>query len=195
MILIDNGHSRLTKGKCSPDKSFYEWEYNRKVARELHKRLCKEGICNVLLVPEDDYDVPLSERAARANKYGKDNLFISIHCNAYGDGKTWNSARGWSVWTSKGETKSDKIATVFWNTAREILPMEVSLRKDMSDGDPDWEANFTVLTKTKMPAILTENLFMTNREDVRFLLSDKGFDAIVNLHLKAIKKCIEQGLI
>ena len=200
MILIDNGHSRLTKGKCSPlfddgVTRLYEWQYNRKIARELHKRLCSEGICNVLLVPEDDYDVPLSERAARANKYGKDNLFISIHLNAYGDGKTWNSARGWSVWTSKGNTKSDKIATVFWNTAREILPMDVSLRKDMSDGDPDWESNFTVLTKTVMPAILTENLFMTNKEDVRFLLSDEGFDAIVRLHLNAIKRCIKEGLI
>lgn len=200
MILIDNGHSRNTAGKRSPlfddgKTRLYEWEYNRKVARELHRRLCANGICNVLLVPEDDYDVPLSERAARANKYGKDNLFISIHLNAFGDGKTWNSASGWSVWTSKGETKSDKIATIFWNTAREILPMDVSLRKDMSDGDPDNESNFTVLTKTIMPAILTENLFMTNKEDVRFLLSDEGFDKIVNLHLIAIKRCIEQGLI
>lgn len=199
-ILIDNGHSRQTPGKRSPlfddgVTRFYEWEWNRKIARELHKRLCEEGICNVLLVPEDDYDVPLTERANRANKYGKDNLFISIHINAFGDGKTWNSARGWSVWTTKGETRSDKIATVFWNTAREELPMDVSLRKDMSDGDPDWEANFTVLAKTKCPAILTENLFMTNKDDVRFLMSKEGFDAIVNLHLKAIKKCIEQGLI
>jgi N-acetylmuramoyl-L-alanine amidase len=65
----------------------------------------------------------------------------------------------------------------------------------MSDGDPDWESNFTVLKKTVCPAILTENLFMTNKDDVRFLMSKEGFDAIVNLHLKAIKKCIEQGLI
>ena len=201
MILIDNGHSRQTPGKRSPlfddgVTRFYEWEYNRKVARELHMRLCREGICNVLLVPEDDYDVPLTERANRANKYGKDgNLFISIHCNACGDGKEWNNARGWCVYTSKGNTKSDKIATVFWNEARKVLPGDVSLRKDTTDGDPDIEANFTVLVKTQMPAILTENLFMTNKDDVRFLLSDKGFDAIVTLHLNAIKKCIRQGLI
>lgn len=198
MILIDNGHSRQTPGKRSPlfddgVTRFYEWEYNRKIARELHKRLCAEGICNVLLVPEDDYDVPLTERANRANKYGKDSLFISIHINAFGDGNEWNSARGWSVYTSKGNTRSDKIATVFWNEARKALPMQVSLRQDTSDGDPDIESNFTVLTKTTMPAILTENLFMTNRDDVKVLLSDEGFNAIVNLHLNAIKECIRLG--
>lgn len=195
MILIDNGHSRLTKGKCSPDKSFYEWKYNRKIARELHKRLCAEGICNVLLVPEDDYDVPLSERAARANKYGKDSFFLSIHCNAAGNGD-WMNARGWSVWTTKGTTKSDKIADVFWKEAKKVLePMGQKMRKDMSDGDYDWEANFTVLAKTQMPAILTENLFYDNKEDLAFLQSDEGFDAIVRLHLNAIKRCIKEGLI
>lgn len=198
-ILIDNGHSRTTPGKRSPlledGTRFYEWEYNRKIARELHKRLCAEGICNVLLVPEDDYDVPLTERANRANKYGKDNLFISIHINASGDGTKWMKARGWSVYTSKGNTKSDKIATVFWNEARKALPGQVSLRQDTTDGDPDIESNFTVLTKTTMPAILTENLFMDNIEDVRYLQSPEGFNAIVSLHLNAIKRCIEQGLI
>lgn len=195
MILIDNGHSRLTKGKCSPDKSFYEWQYNRKIARELHKRLCSEGICNVLLVPEDDYDVPLTERANRANKYGKDNLFISIHINAAGNGQ-WMNARGWSVFTSPGKTKSDEIATVFWEEAKKVLgPMNITLRKDMSDGDPDWEAKFTVLAKTICPAILTENCFMDNKEDLAFLQTEEGFDAIVRLHLNAIKRCIKEGLI
>lgn len=199
MILIDNGHSSQTPGKRSPlfddgVTRFYEWEYNRRVARELHKRLCAEGICSVLLVPEDDYDVPLAERAARANKYGKDSLFISIHCNACGDGKTWNSGRGWAIYTSKGTTKSDRIATVFWNEAKKTLePLGMSVRKDYSDGDPDNEANFAVLVKTNMPAVLTENLFMTNKEDVKFLLSDEGFDAIVNIHLNAIKECIKLG--
>ena len=200
MILIDNGHSSTTPGKRSPKFEdgtiLYEWEYNRKIARRLHKRLCEEGICSVLLVPEDDYDVPLSERAARANKYGKDgNLFISIHLNAAGRGD-WMNAQGFSIYTTRGKTKSDKIADVFWEEAEKIVvPLGRKMRKDLSDGDYDNEADFTVLAKTIMPAILTENFFMDNKSDARFIMSEEGLNAIVEYHLNGIKRCIKEGLI
>lgn len=200
MILIDNGHARSTAGKRSPKFEdgtiLYEWEYNRKIARELHRRLCQEGICSVLLVPEDDYDVPLSTRAARANKYGVDgNLFISIHLNAAGNGE-WMTGQGFAIYTSRGRTKSDRIADVFWEEAEKIVvPLGRKMRKDLKDGDYDNEADFTVLVKTKMPAILTENFFMDNKSDARFIMSDEGFNAIVQYHINGIKRCIELGLI
>lgn len=56
----------------------------------------------------------------------------------------------------------------------------------MSDGDPDWEEGFYILRKTKCPAVLTENLFQDNKDDVDFLLSDKGKEAIVKLHVDGI---------
>ena len=46
------------------------------------------------------------------------------------------------------------------------------MRFDYSDGDPDQEANFTILHKTACPACLTENGFMDCRESLEFLLSD-----------------------
>ena len=39
----------------------------------------------------------------------------------------------------------------------------------MSDGDPDYEARFTVLVKTNMPAVLSENLFFDNFLDASIL--------------------------
>jgi N-acetylmuramoyl-L-alanine amidase len=39
---------------------------------------------------------------------------------------------------------------------------------------------------TNCPAVLTENLFMDNKEDVQLLLSAEGKNKIVNLHIKGI---------
>ena len=44
-----------------------------------------------------------------------------------------------------------------------------------------------------MPAVLTENLFQDNRDDVTFLLSDEGKEVITSLHVKAIISYIEEG--
>ena len=50
-----------------------------------------------------------------------------------------------------------------------------TIRSDWSDGDPDKEANYMVLTKTKCPAVLVENLFMDNEDDLRLLTGDIGW--------------------
>lgn len=197
VILLDNGHASTTPGKRSPvwedGYQFFEYEFNRDVVRRIAKELDKLGIKYEIITPEMDVDVKLSVRAARANnfckKYGTDKcLFISVHANAGANGG-WCNARGWSVYTTKGITKSDKIATVFFNEAENLLPrFNMTTRKDMSDGDPDYEENFTVLYKTLCPAILTENLFMDNKTDCGFLRSDWGREIIARIHVNAIKK-------
>ena len=40
------------------------------------------------------------------------------------------------------------------------------IRKDTADGDPDQEKDFYILRHTSCTAVLTENLFMDNRNDV-----------------------------
>lgn len=202
VILLDNGHGRNCKGKMSPffedGTRFYEYEFNRDIVKRITEKLDKLGVKYHVIVPELEEDIPLSTRANRANKYcnqyGKNNcLFISVHSNAAGNGKEWKNARGWSVYTTKGITKSDDIATVFWNEANKLLPeYGMTMRKDMTDGDPDYEANFTVIYKTLCPAILTENLFFDNKKDCEFLMSDEGRDVIAQIHVNAIKRiCFE----
>jgi len=67
-----------------------------------------------------------------------------------------------------------------------------AVRTETIDGDNDLEANFYVLRHTKCPAVLTENLFQDNKEDVAFLMSVKGIQAIVELHIKGIIKYFER---
>ena len=65
------------------------------------------------------------------------------------------------------------------------------MRQDLSDGEPDWDSNFAILRDTLCPAVLTENLLMDQPDDCRFLLSYEGREALVDLHLNAIKRIVK----
>lgn len=199
-ILLDNGHAKTTLGKRSPKfpdgRQFFEYEFSRDIVKRISEELKKLNINYKIVTPEVDEDIPLTTRANRVNRYcskfGKTNcLLISIHANAAGNGKDWMNARGWSVWTTKGKTKSDEYADIFYKEAEKLLPLNgMTLRKDTSDGDYDYEENFTILQKSWCPSILTENLFQDNKIDCEFLMSDKGRDIITQIHVNAIKKIV-----
>ena len=94
-------------------------------------------------------------------------------------------ARGWSCYTTRGETKADALATYLYEAAKTQLP-GMRLRTDYTDGDPDQEENFYILRYSRCPAVLTENLFMDNRQDLEFLESREGSQAIIDLHVAGI---------
>lgn len=184
-IWIDNGHGADTKGKQSPDGRLREYAYARDIARRVVDALKKKGLDAQLLVPEEE-DISLQERCARANRV-KDSILVSVHCNAAGSGTQWMTARGWEAWTSVGQTKADKLAECLYQSAEQVLK-GMKIRKDTADGDSDKESGFYILKHTVCPAVLTENLFQDNREDVDFLLSDEGRQKIVTLHVQGICK-------
>ena len=195
LILIDNGHGVNTSGKCSPDGKFREYKWNREIAHEVVAQLRERGYCAELLVKED-IDISLAERVKRANnkcnQLGVKNvILVSIHVNAAGNGQ-WLNAKGWSCFTSKGLTKSDKIADELYKVAEEMMPTR-TMRKEYSDGDADWEAGFYILKNTKCPAVLTENYFMDNRDDLDYLTSAEGRKAIVATHVEGIINYIKNN--
>lgn len=195
MIILDNGHGCDTPGKRSPiweDGSYLqEWKYCRAIVQEIASALKKEGIPYHILVPED-HDIPLRTRVQRANKVAAQNgisqtLLISVHLNA---SPHINTASGWEIHTSPGETKSDEYARVFWNTAKEILGDCFPMRGDFEDCNPDRDSSFAIIRDTACPAVLTENLFMNTEKDCRFLMSPEGEKAIIDLHIKSIIRII-----
>lgn len=193
-ILIDNGHGENTPGKRSPDGVLREYAYAREIADDIVRELTKRGYDAERIVKEN-MDVSLAERARRANEFcgklGTSNvILISVHCNAAGCGE-WMQARGWSAYTTKGKTKSDTLATCLYDVAETVFVGQ-KIRKDMSDGDPDWEENFYILQKTKCPAVLTENFFQDNKDDVAFLLSSEWKKKIVRVHVDGIIKYLEK---
>ena len=193
LILIDPGHGIDTPGKRSPDGKFLEYLWNRQIADLLLDRLMIMGIDASLVVTETN-DISLSTRVQRVNKVcskvGASNvILLSIHSNAAGDGSKWMSAKGWSCYTSKGNTKSDVIAECLYD-AFETEFADRKIRKDMSDGDRDWEENFYVLQKSKCPAVLLENFFYDNRDECAWLLKDETKERIADAIVKGIVQYI-----
>ena len=187
-VLIDNGHGENTPGKRSPDGRLREWAYSREIADMVVAGLRKRGIDAERIVREDT-DVPLSERCRRANaiykETGKKAILISIHCNAAGSGDSWMNARGWSVFVSNNASASSKkLATSLCDVA-ESLKLRV---RRPTPQQPYWEQNLAICRDTDCPAILTENFFQDNKDDVDFLLSREGKEAVVRIHVEGIAK-------
>lgn len=190
LVILDNGHGVDTPGKCSPDGKFREYKYAREIVKDLSERLTAEEIKTAVLVPEEK-DISLAVRVKRANAICKKEpaILISVHVNAAAGDNKWHNATGWSAWTSVGQTESDKIADALYSAAVETLaPLKKTLRKDMSDGDPDWESNFYILKKTSCPAVLVENFFQDTKSDVEWLLSAEGRKAVVDIIVKGLKR-------
>ena len=194
-ILIDNGHGRETPGKRSPDGRLLEYAYTRGIARRIVSALTAQAYDAELLVPEQE-DISLQERCRRVNDWcrrlGKDNvILVSIHINAAGHGDRWLSARGWCAYTTRGNTRADRLATCLYAAAARHLP-GMRLRTDYTDGDPDLEKNFYLLLHTAAPAVLSESLFMDNQADCDFLMTPEGQQSLVDLHVTGITAYLSQ---
>ena len=194
-ILIDPGHGIDTPGKRSPDGLFLEYLWNRQVADLILEGLVSAGVDASLVVTETN-DVTLRNRVNRintiCNRVGASNvLLVSVHANAAGNGSAWMNASGWSCYTSKGKTKSDQVAECLYDAFEAEFP-ERKIRKDMSDGDRDWEENFYVLAKSKCPAILLENFFYDNREECAWMLQEETKRRIASAAVKGIIKYIKK---
>ena len=194
-ILIDPGHGIDTPGKRSPDGLFREYLWNRQVADLILEGLLSAGVDASLVVTETN-DVTLRNRVNRVNticnRVGASNvLLVSVHANAAGNGSAWMNARGWSCYTSKGKTKSDQVAECLYDAFDEEF-QDRKIRKDMSDGDRDWEENFYVLQKSKCPAVLLENFFYDNREECAWMLQEETKKRIASAAVNGIIKYIKK---
>lgn len=193
-LFLDLGHGKIDPNTgqyvTAPAKQFYHkrkgmhdggWFYegvkNEQYGRLLTEKLVKKGV-HVIPVSHNWKDTRLTDRTNLANFYHANiqkGIYLSLHSNATRN----HNARGFSVWTSPGQTPSDPLATklieMYTNTFLDKELNNQGLRKltqSKHDGDPDYEARFSVLVRTNMPAVLVENLFFDNYEDAKILMSD-----------------------
>lgn len=195
-ILIDNGHGVETTGKRSPDGRLREYRYCREIAAALRARLLAAGFDAELIVPEEK-DIPLNSgrdnRVARANKIcgalGAGNcLLVSIHCNAAPPNNgQWHAARGWGVYVSQNASSNSKRLAGLLADAAAAQGLQV---RKPAPAQKYWVQSLAICRETLCPAVLTENLFQDNRQDVDYLLSEAGRAAIIQLHYDAITKYI-----
>jgi N-acetylmuramoyl-L-alanine amidase len=150
-VWIDAGHGAQDSGACG--NGLKEKDIVVEIARQLNKIL--EYGAETALSRQDDSFLTLSERAKRANAWGAD-VFVSIHCNS-GGGKGFETFRF---------TTSDAKTIALQNVMHDAL-MSLYRQHGIVDRGKK-SANYAVLRETRMPAVLTENLFMDNLEITKF---------------------------
>lgn len=180
----EEGHYMTAPAKMHsfPTFTIYEGVINRAITSLVENQLHALRI-DYAVVAHPIEDTPLSIRVSKADAvYAKDKraIYLSIHSNAGG-------GSGFEIFTSPGQTKSDKVANVFCSVYEKCFPL-YKMRSDKSDGDADKEADFYVLRKTDCPSILVENLFFDNLHEAEYLMSGEGQQAIAACIIEAIKE-------
>lgn len=180
LIIAEGGHGSNTKGKRTPkfeDSSYIqEYEFNKPTV-QLFLDKAKEIGFEVLNVAPEIWDVGLSTRVKRANdayikhvrkypKISKDKLviYVSFHYNA--QDSRWGGTRGGiEVYYYKGANDSKILS-------EKILNNLIKGTNQINRGVKT--ANFYVLRKTRMTAVLIEAGFMDNLEEAK-LMKDKEY--------------------
>ena len=207
LIILGTAHRMREPGKQSPDKRLKECVYSREMCKEIAGLLRKEGY--KVEIDYEPLDLPKfmqssnwkrernNELSIRVNyvneackQHGSSNvMYVSIHNNAAGADGKWHDARGWQVCVgSMASSKSKILADCLYNAADKL---DLKMRKP-TVSQKYWTQSLYVLNNTKCPAILTENLFQDNKNDVDYLLSEEGKKTIAALHVNGIKDYINK---
>src|SRR5437763_16582902 len=181
-IVLDPGHGGYDKGQVS--RYGAEKEFALDVARKLRPLLQAKGL-RVIMTREGDYFVPLEVRAKIANA-ARNSIFVSIHFNATNDNP---NATGFEIFsfTPRGapSTSDSAVALSSFNmqpgSAGDAQSMALSaciyhsLLGHITEYDRGIKrARFAVLRLTKVPAVLIEGGFLTERGESR-LISNKDW--------------------
>lgn len=169
--ILDPAHGKNVAGKRSPDGKHREYLWSRWFIESILVDMRSKHYDFKYPLQGEENEIGLSARKAIYNKIqtGKPKIVISFHNNAAGMGNKWMNARGFSAYTSKGQTKSDIFAEIMIDQFIKRFP-NLRTRIETIDGDKDYEANFTVLMGNYF-AVLLEILFQDNIEDVIVLNS------------------------
>ncbi len=195
VVVLDAGHGGVingvyqTKGKRSPvwddGSQYFEGVGNREIYKKLRAKLTANCI-EVYNPNESDIDMPLRTRTSKINDYIKNNpdkkfVGISIHSNGFSK----ESAHGWSVYTyTKASEDSKKLSSLLAKEMKVKFP-DRRLRGEKTAG-------FWMVKHTKCPFVLTENFFMTNKDECQnILMSEEQQDKIVDMHFDAIMEFIK----
>lgn len=145
---------------------FYEGVFNRILANKTRVALAKRRI-SAMNVYHSVSDNSLQGRTDLANAVhtatGGQTIYFSLHSNASN-----SKGRGWEIFTSVGQTRSDRLATIIGQKVGPVFAKYgLPQRSDWGDGDLDRERDFWVLSKTNSPAALLEVGFFDNLQDAK----------------------------
>jgi len=192
LIILDPAHGIDVDGKRSPDGRHREYLWSRERLKVIDHLLQAHGY-TVVWTSTEDHEIGLIKRKNIGNELAKQYpdlvpLLISLHNDASGSTPEWRSARGASVWTSKGRTTSDIFADLFIQRMTEWMPNINRRIYSPAYLDRDFENDFTVLMGDYF-ALLIECGFQDNKEDVSLLEDPQFCKCVEDWIVDSIEDC------
>ena len=169
---LDFGHGGKDPGAIGPT-NLKESDVALKIGMIIKENL-ENALEKVITTREDDKYYSLDYRIKKANNENCD-YFISIHLNS----ATNSSAKGCEVWLYNENSKLKNLANNLCNN--------LSTKMDTPNRGVKYSKNLSVLKNTKMPALLIEIDFISNKEVEKSLRNDN--------HLKNIADTISSTLL
>src|SRR5437764_5572162 len=183
-VVLDPGHGGHDKGQVS--RYGAEKDFALDVARKLRPILQAKGL-RVIMTREGDYFVPLEVRAKIANS-ARNSIFVSIHFNATNDDP---NATGFEIFsftprgapsTSDGNVTASAVNMQPGSSVdAQSMALSACIYHSLLGHLPEYDrgikrARFAVLRLTKVPAVLIEGGFLTERGESK-LISNKDWRA------------------
>ena len=174
-VWIDGGHGGKDSGATG--NGLQEKDIVLDLSVKIKKRLEAEyeGV-EAILTRNTDVFVELNDRTNRVNAAGAD-VLVSIHCNASGGSGGFESFR----YTSASAATKAFQNVLHTEIMAQLKPFNVIDRGQKA-------ANLHMCRESKMPAVLTENLFVDVPSDAYKLKQANVIDAIVTGHVVGIAK-------
>lgn len=144
-VIIDPGHGGKDKG--AHRGSVYEKDLALKVGLLVEKMLKARGM-PVTMTRRSDHFITLGDRAAIANRYSSNAIFVSIHFNAH------TGTRLHGVETYYHSQQGQKLAAA--------VHLRMLSRLDTRNGYTRQRKDLGVLKATRCPAILVECGYISN---------------------------------
>lgn len=175
LIALDAGHGGKDAGASANE--LMEKDITLKLALKTGKYLRESFHCDVVYTRNKDVFVTLSERANIANKVHAD-LFCSFHINSFN-----TSSKGFETFRFPGtKGKTAELQMVVHEEVMAVLRGYNIKDRGMKQED------FAVVRETKMPALLTETLFISNPNEAKLLKSDSFLDEVAVAHAVGLAK-------
>src|SRR6059058_3792188 len=176
-VVLDPGHGGHDKGQVSSYGA--EKDFALDVARKLRPILQAKGL-RVIMTREGDYFVPLEVLAKIANA-ARNSIFVSIHFNATNDDP---NATGFEIFsftplgapsTSDGALAPSSLSTQPGTAVdAQSVALSACIYHSMLGHIPEFDrgikrARFAVLRLTRVPAVLVEGGFLTERGESQLI--------------------------
>lgn len=174
LIYLDAGHGGKDGGAAANE--IKEKDIVLTLCKKI-KSLLANYDCKVLMSRETDEYLSLEERTKKANASNAD-VLLSVHINSAGA----TSARGFESYTYPNANAGTKALQ---------NGIHLEIIRAMGGGIEDRGkkmANFHMLRESKMKAVLTENLFISNPKDADLLKQNAFLDKIALGHVNGLQK-------